>query len=105
MLANRALARCRLGRLGEAVADARQVVTLAPTWAKGHARLGACLQAAMRYNDAVAAFERAAWLARAHDGDETAKQARPRHPDSNSIPPSFRRACADPKPLSLRAGV
>ena len=30
----------------------------------------------MRYNDAVAAFERAAWLARAHDNDEAAQQAR-----------------------------
>ena len=30
----------------------------------------------MRYNDAVAAFERAAWLARAHDNDDAAQQAR-----------------------------
>ena len=76
MLAYRALARCKLGRLSEAVGDAKKVVTLAPTWSKGHARLGACLQAAMRYNDAVAAFERAAWLARAHDGDDAAVQVR-----------------------------
>ena len=76
VLANRALARCKLGRLGDAVADAKQVVTLAPSWSKGHARLGACLQAALRYNDAVAAFERAAWLARAHDNDDAAQQVR-----------------------------
>ena len=80
VLANRALARCRLGRLGDAVADARQVVALAPTWAKGFARLGACLQAAMRYADAVAAFERAAGLARAHAGAVAAQLVRPRHP-------------------------
>ena len=42
VLANRALARCKLGRLGDAVADAKQAVTLAPSWSKGHARLGAC---------------------------------------------------------------
>jgi len=31
------------------------------------------LQAVLRYADAVAAFERAAWLARAHDGDDVAQ--------------------------------
>jgi hypothetical protein len=41
VLANRALARVKLGRMADAVADARAAAALAPTWAKGHARLGA----------------------------------------------------------------
>ena len=47
----------------------------------------------MRYNDAVAAFERAAWLARAHDGDDVAQQAR--HPRLPTISACFRPRRAD----------
>jgi hypothetical protein len=36
----------------------------------------AALQAAGRLPDAIVAFERAAWLARAYDGDAAAEQAR-----------------------------
>jgi hypothetical protein len=40
LLANRALARQRLGKPWEAVQDARQCVAVSPQWSKGHARLG-----------------------------------------------------------------
>ena len=40
-----------------------------PTWAKGFARLAAALEALGRDKDAVAAYEKAKWLAQVHDND------------------------------------
>ena len=42
-----------------------------PTWAKGFARLAAALEALGRDSDAVAAYEKAKWLAQVHDNDPT----------------------------------
>ena len=53
----------------DALSDAKTVVTMMPTWAKGFARLAAALEALGRDSDAVAAYEKAKWLAQVHDND------------------------------------
>ena len=53
----------------DALSDAKTVVAMMPTWAKGFARLAAALEALGRDKDAVAAYEKARWLAQVHDND------------------------------------
>jgi hypothetical protein len=45
------------------------VVAMMPTWAKGFARLAAALEASSLDAEAVAAYDKARWLAQAHDND------------------------------------
>jgi hypothetical protein len=58
-------------RTQDALSDAKTVVTMMPTWAKGFARLAAALEALGKDNDAIAAYEKAKWLAQVHDNDPT----------------------------------
>jgi len=62
----------RLGRLADALADARACVEAAPRWSKAHARLGAALAAAGKQTEAAAAYERAAEVAGTHERDTSA---------------------------------
>jgi len=63
LLANRCQAYLQVGRVELALADAQRALALAPDWAKGHYRLGCCLQRLQREAEAVVAFERAHALA------------------------------------------
>jgi tetratricopeptide (TPR) repeat protein len=74
LLTNRALARTRLGRHADAVADARRACAAAPRWAKAHARLGSALAAGSKHAEAAAAYEHAAWLADTHERDTSAQE-------------------------------
>ncbi len=47
-----------------------------PTWAKGFARLAAALEALGKDNDAIAAYEKAKWLAQVHDNDPNGEAVR-----------------------------
>jgi hypothetical protein len=67
--AARASVRAKAGRAAEAVADARAAVQLAPVWPRGHACLALALQARGQAGPAAEAMAKAAWLARASDGD------------------------------------
>ena len=62
LLANRCLARLRLGEGAAALADARRAAALRPRWGKAHLRLGQALQACGDAAAAAAAFQRAAEL-------------------------------------------
>ena len=53
----------------DALADAKTVVAMMPTWAKGFARLAAAHEALGHDAEAVAAYDKAKWLAGAHDND------------------------------------
>jgi len=53
----------------DALADAKTVVAMMPTWAKGFARLAAAHEALGHDTEAIAAYEKARWLAGAHDND------------------------------------
>jgi Flp pilus assembly protein TadD len=66
---NRSMCLGRLGKYGDALSDAKTVVAMMPTWAKGFARLAAALEALNHDSDAIAAYEKARWLAAAHDND------------------------------------
>jgi len=66
---NRSMCLGRLGKFGDALTDARTVVAMMPTWAKGFARLAASLEALRKDSEAIAAYEKARWLASAHDND------------------------------------
>ena len=59
----------KLGRFVDALGDAKTVVAMMPTWAKGFARLAAALEALGRDKDAITAYEKAKWLAQVHDND------------------------------------
>jgi tetratricopeptide (TPR) repeat protein len=73
LLCNRALALSRQGRHGEAERDARKATLLSPLWSKAFARLGTALRDTRRHEEAAVCFERAAFLARAHESDERAR--------------------------------
>ena len=60
--------------MADAVADAQAATVLAPRWAKAFARLGSALSEQRKFEDAAAAFEKAAWLAATHDRDSEAAE-------------------------------
>jgi tetratricopeptide (TPR) repeat protein len=63
LLSNRASQLLLLpGRAEEAAADALRATALAPSWSKGHFRLGAALEHLKRFDEAAAAYARAAEL-------------------------------------------
>lgn len=54
---NRSLALLRLGRVKEAVTDGGKAVSLAPTWSRGHYRLGMALLGDLGIEGAIASLE------------------------------------------------
>ena len=58
-----------LRRFDDAVGDAKEAVSLQPTWPKGWLRYGAALFAAGAERDALAALDKAAWLAKTMDAE------------------------------------
>ena len=52
------------------------VTSMMPTWAKGFARLAAANEALRNDSEAIAAYEKARWLASAHDNDPAGEAVR-----------------------------
>jgi stress-induced-phosphoprotein 1 len=59
LYSNRSGSYCTVGRHNLAEADARQVIQLKPDWARGYTRLGAALAGQKKWDEAVAAYEKA----------------------------------------------
>lgn len=74
LFSNRSMCYGKLGRYVDALTDAKTVVAMMPTWAKGFARLAAALEALGKYQEALQAYEKARWLAQAHDNDPQGEQ-------------------------------
>lgn len=64
LLGNRCQTYLKVGKVSAALQDAEKAVSLAADWAKGHYRLGLCLQRMDQHAEAVRAFEHALSLNR-----------------------------------------
>ncbi|KAF0699381.1 Aste57867_10042 [Aphanomyces stellatus] len=82
LLGNRSAARYHLQKLVEAKDDAEAALSIEPTWAKGHFRLGQALAAMGQFDGAAAAFEEAAKL-KPSDKSSTALAAEMRQKADN----------------------
>uniref|UniRef100_A0A7N0VIS8 Uncharacterized protein n=1 Tax=Kalanchoe fedtschenkoi TaxID=63787 RepID=A0A7N0VIS8_KALFE len=62
LYSNRAAAFLNLVKLNKALADAETAISLSPHWEKGYFRKGCVLEAMEKFNDALAAFQKALQL-------------------------------------------
>lgn len=62
LYSNRSLAFLKVNKVKKAIEDAKQSISLAPSWDKAYFRLGAALEASGDFQQAVNAYEKCACL-------------------------------------------